>query len=37
MPVKQSASKGEFCVAIGLDQQSIEDKRKLCLMWVSVL
>ena len=34
MPVKQSASKEEFLVAIGLNQQDSDDRRKFCDMWV---
>lgn len=34
MPVKQSASKEEFLIAIGLNQQDSEDRRKFCAMWV---
>jgi hypothetical protein len=35
MPVKQSASKEDFLVAIGLNMQRAEDKQKLVIMWVS--
>ncbi|MCJ1476595.1 hypothetical protein MMC13_005261 [Lambiella insularis] len=36
MPVKQSASKEEFLVAIGLNQQDPEDRKKFCAMWAEV-
>ncbi|MCJ1401272.1 hypothetical protein MMC11_004484 [Xylographa trunciseda] len=36
MPVKQSASKEEFLVAIGLNQQDPDDRRKFCAMWAEV-
>lgn len=34
MPVKQSASKGEFTAALGLNLQNKDDEQRLTTMWV---